>query len=81
MVPLTYLPWEHPITKDTERIVKSFGTAIIAYLFLLRACKNEIRPGESWSIFQLRNNFVSEIVTNQIRHTTDLEIKKLKKVS
>ena len=70
---------QHQVTKKEERTENSFGVAIIAYLFLLRACKNEIKQGESWSIFRLKDSFRMKVITNQIRHTAELEIKKFRK--
>ena len=72
---------EHQVTKKEDRTEKSLGVAIIAYLFLLRACRKEIRQGESWSIFRLQNSFRLKVITNHIRHSTKLEIKKLEKAS
>ena len=47
---------EHQVTKKFDRIEKSFGIAIIAYLLLIRARKVDIKPGQAWSIFQLNAN-------------------------
>jgi hypothetical protein len=45
---------EHQVTKRLPRIEKSLGMALSADLLLLRARKDDIRPGKSWSIFQLK---------------------------
>lgn len=70
---------EHQVTKDKERVEKSLGIAVAAYLFLLRIRKQDIRPGTPWSIFQLQNNLRTEVIANQIEHKMELEIKKIKK--
>jgi hypothetical protein len=59
---------EHQVTKKLPRIEKSLGIALIAYLLLLRARKDDIRPGKPWSIFQLKNNFTMELMTKQFQH-------------
>lgn len=70
---------EHQVTGNKERVEKSVGIAVIAYLFLLRARKDDIRPGKSWSIFQLQNNLRTEVMQHQFSHLIDLEIKKINK--
>lgn len=72
---------EHQVSKDEGRVENSFATAIIAYLLLIRICRKEIRPGCSWSIFQLQNSFRLKIITNQIEHNMKLKLKKLKKAA
>ena len=72
---------EHQVTKKENRVENSLGVAIIAYLFLLRVCKDNIKSGHSWSIFQLQNNFRLRVITNQIQHSMELKMKKLKKVA
>lgn len=68
---------EHQVTKTKERVEKSIGIAILGYLFLIRACHQNIQPGQSWSIFQLQNAFRLKVVTNQVQHTMKLEMKTL----
>ena len=46
---------EHQVSGEEERIEKSFGIAVMAYLLLIRACHQEILPGQSWSIAQLQH--------------------------
>ncbi|RMH18312.1 MAG: hypothetical protein D6698_07200 [Gammaproteobacteria bacterium] len=41
---------EHQVTREEKRIENSFGISIVADLFLMRACHQEISPGKSWSI-------------------------------
>ena len=70
---------EHQVTGDKNRVEKSVGIAVIAYLFLLRARKNDIQPGKPWSIFQLQNNFRMEVTKLHFEHLMNLELKKIKK--
>ncbi len=42
---------EHQITKNEKRVKNSLGIAILAYVFLLRIRRQDIKPGDSWSIF------------------------------
>jgi len=72
---------QHQVTKKEERVEKSLGIAIVAYLFLLRIRKEDIQPDRPWSIFQLRNNFRIQVITNEIEHNMELEIKKIKKAA
>lgn len=72
---------EHQVRADEQRIEKSFGIAITAYLFLLRIRHRDISPGKSWSIFQLQNNFRLQLITNQVEHNMELKLKQLGKVA
>jgi hypothetical protein len=72
---------EHQVTKKLPRIEKSLGIALIAYLFLLRARKDDIKPGKPWSIFQLKTNFTMDLIHKQFQHSMALEINKWKKAA
>ena len=72
---------EHQVTKEIDRIQKSIGIAIIAYLILIRARKKDIHPGQAWSIFQLKTNFTSELICNQFQHNMQRKLDKLKKAA
>jgi len=72
---------EHQVTQEIDRIEKSIGMAIIAYLVLIRARKNDITPGRSWSIFQLKNNFTNQVICNQLEHNMQLKLNKLLKAA
>jgi hypothetical protein len=67
---------ESQITKDKERVEKSFGIAIISYLFLLIACNKSIKSGHSWSLFKLQNEFRIRVISHQIKHSVTLSMKK-----
>jgi len=67
---------EHQVTGDRNRVEKSVGIAVMAYLFLLITRKNDIRPGKPWSIFQLQNNLRMEVMTHQFNHLLNLRLNK-----
>jgi hypothetical protein len=72
---------EHQVTKKIDRIDKSIGIAIIAYLVLIRVRKRDICPGQPWSIFQLKNNFTNDLICNQFEHTMQRRITRLMKAA
>lgn len=72
---------EHQVSKEEKRIKNSIGIAIISYLFLLTACKEHINRGQSWGIFNLQEKFRIKVMTNQIRHSMNLEIEKLQRAA
>ena len=59
---------EHQVSGEEDRIENSFGIAVMAYLFLIRACHEEMIPGRSWSIPQLQHAFRLRVITNQVAH-------------
>ena len=72
---------QHQVTKDADRIEKSIGIAIIAYLVLVRARKADISSGRPWSIFQLKNNFTTDLVCNQFELKIQRKLGKLKEAA
>jgi hypothetical protein len=72
---------EHQVSTEEGRIEKSFGIAVLAYLLLIRACHQEIRPGLSWSIAQLQHAFRLRIITNQVEHDVKTRLTKIRKVA
>lgn len=72
---------EHQVAKDIPRIEKSLGIAIIAYLVLIRARKDDIKPGQSWSIFQLKNNFRFQMLRQQFQHSLEINMNNIKKAA
>lgn len=42
------------------------------YLFLVRARKDDIKPGKPWSIFQLKTNFTMDMIHKQFQHSIRL---------
>jgi hypothetical protein len=72
---------EHQVSGEEGRIEKSFGIAVLAYVLLIRACHQEIRPGTSWSIAQLQHAFRLRIITNQVEHNVKTRLTKARKVA
>lgn len=72
---------EHQVSGDEDRIENSFGMAVIAYLFLIRACHQEIVPGRSWSIPQLQHAFRLRVITNQVAHNVKTELARTPKAA
>jgi len=72
---------EHQVSADEQRIEKSFGIAVLAYLLLIRAGHQEILPGTSWSIAQLQHTFRLRIITNQVEHKVKTQLTKARKVA
>ena len=72
---------EHQVSADEQRIEKSFGIAVLAYLLLISACHQEILPGTSWSIAQLQHTFRLRIITNQVEHKVKTQLTKARKVA
>jgi hypothetical protein len=72
---------EHQVSTEEGRIERSFGIAVLAYLFLIRACHQEILPGTSWSIGQLQHAFRLRVITNQVKHNVKGKLAKGHKVA
>jgi hypothetical protein len=70
---------QHQVSRNEDRIEKSFGIAIPAYLFLLGASSSEILPGHCWSIFQRQHNLRLKVIIQQVEHKMELRIKKRRK--
>jgi hypothetical protein len=67
---------EHQVSGDTNRSEKSVGIAILASLFVLRACHHEIVPGKPWSIFQLQHVLRLQVMTHQVEHKVKVKMAK-----
>ena len=67
---------EHQVRGVADRSEKSLGMAVLASLFLLRACHHEIVPGKPWSIFQLQHALRVRVMTNQIVHNVKAKMVK-----
>ena len=72
---------EHQVSSDEGRIENSFGIAVMAYLFLIRACHQEIVPGRSWSVPQLQHAFRLRVITNQVAHNVKTELARTPKAA
>jgi hypothetical protein len=64
---------QQQVSRDEGRIEKSFGIA------LMRACHDELVPGQSWSIAQLQHAFRLRVITNQVEHNVKTRLKKARK--
>jgi DDE family transposase len=71
----------HQVSGEEGRIEKSFGIAVLAYLLLIRACHQEILPGQSWSIAQLQHVFRLRMLTKQVEHNVQTRLAKTYKVA
>jgi len=72
---------QHQVSKSESQVEKSVGVSIIAYLILLRARYQEIKPREPWSILRLKNSFTWEVYHQQVKHTLNLKFKKYDKAA
>jgi hypothetical protein len=72
---------QHQVSGDKERSEKSVGIAVLAYLFVLRACHHEIVPGKPWSIFQLQHALRLWVMTKQVEHNVKAKMAKVRKVA
>jgi hypothetical protein len=72
---------QHQVSGDEKRSTNSVGIAVLAYLFLLRACHHEITPGQSWRIFQLQHAFQLRAITNQVEHNVKVKMAKGRKAA
>jgi Transposase DDE domain len=72
---------EHQVSGDKNRSEKSVGIAVLAYLFVLRACHHEIVPGKPWSIFQLQHALRLRVMTSQVEHKVKVKIAKTRKAA
>jgi hypothetical protein len=69
----------HQVRGEEGWIEKSFGMAVLAYLFLIRVCHEELLPGTSWSIGQLQHALRLRIITNQVEHNVKARLTKVRK--
>jgi hypothetical protein len=66
------------VTKNENRIEKSIGLSILAYLLILKMQHKDIPENQSWSIFSLREKFRHMVMKNQFSHDYKLLEGKLK---
>ena len=71
----------HQVRGEEDRIEKSCGIAVLAYLLLIRVCHQEIVPGTSWSVAQLQYAFRLRVITNQVEHTVKMHRTKTRKAA
>ena len=66
------------VTKNEERIEKSIGCSILAYLLILKMQHQDILPDQPWSIFGLREKFRYRVIKSQFNHEYKLMEEKWK---
>lgn len=71
----------HQVSGEEARIENSFGIAVMAYLFLIRLCHQEMSPGRSWSVSQLQHTLRLRVITNQVEHNVKTRMPKSRKVA
>jgi hypothetical protein len=59
---------QHQVRGDRDQMEKSFGIAVLAYLFILRLTHQEVILGKSWSLTQLQHSLRLRGITNQAAH-------------
>jgi hypothetical protein len=72
---------EHQVTSEERRIENSFGSALMAYLFLLRLCHHELLPSRPWSVSQLQHALRLGVITNQVEHNVKTRSTKSRKAA
>jgi hypothetical protein len=72
---------QHQVSRHADQIEKSVGIAVLAYLFVRRACHHEIVPGKPWSIFQLQHAWRLRAMTNQVEHQVKVKMAKTRKAA
>jgi hypothetical protein len=72
---------EHQVRGGRDRLEKSFGVAVLAYLFVLKMCHHEITPGKPWSVVGLQHSLRLRVITNQVAHNVRRKLVPLRKVA
>ena len=65
---------QHQVQGELERHEKSFGIAVLAYLFVLRLRHHEIVPGKPWSLSELQHSLRLDVMTNQVEHNVTVKL-------
>jgi hypothetical protein len=71
----------HQVRGERDQMEKSFGMAVLAYLFILRLTHHEIIPGKSWSLSQLQHGLRLRVFTNQVEHNVKAKLGKARKAA
>ena len=72
---------QHQVQGELERHEKSFGIAVLAYLFVLRLRHHEIVPGKPWSLSELQHSLRLDVMTNQVEHNVTVKLAHQRKVA
>lgn len=65
---------QHQVRGDLKRHEKSFGIALLAYLFVLKLRHHEIVPGKPWSLSELQHSLRLSVITNQVEHNVTVKL-------
>ena len=65
---------QHQVRGERDQMEKSFGIAVLAYLFILRLTHQEIIPGKPWSLSQLQHGLRFKVFTNQVEHNVKAKL-------
>ena len=71
----------HQVRGEVDRMEKSFGIAVLAYLFIVRLRHHEIISGKPWSLSQLQHGLRLQVITNQVAHNVKSALGKGRKVA
>jgi len=71
----------HQVRGERDQMEKSFGIAVLAYLFILRLTHHEIIPGKPWSLTQLPHRLRLRVITNQVAHNVKVSLGRGRKVA
>jgi hypothetical protein len=65
---------QHQVRGGLERHEKSFGIAVLSYLFVLRSRHQEIVPGKPWRLSELQHSLRLSVITNQVEHNVTVKL-------
>lgn len=71
----------HQVRGERAQMEKSFGIAVLAYLFILRLTPHEIIPGKPWSLSQLQHGLRLRVFTHQVEHNVKAKLGKARKAA
>ena len=60
---------QHQVTKQVERVERSIGISVVAYLMLIKLRAQNIPAHGAWSLFQLKQNFAWQVGQEQLEHS------------
>ncbi len=71
----------HQVRGERDQMEKSFGIAVLAYLFILRMTPHEIIPGKPWSLSQLQHGLRLRVFTHQVEHNVKAKLGRARKAA
>ena len=72
---------QHQVSRAEGRLEKSFGSALRAYGFVIRACHHDVVPGQSWRLAQLQHAFRFQGITHQVEHNVKTRLTQSRKAA